>query len=111
MFMDYLYKDTAEALGEWQKILDYLVPGFGTDGLMDEVWELARCNVEMPHFGNLCQVVILERLTSVIAERWPNWDTEYSVNSVASYFSINGVDIIEFWQFVELMESETVLAA
>jgi hypothetical protein len=53
----------------------------------------------------------LERLTSVIAERWPNWDTDYSVNSVASYFSINGVDIIEFWQFAKLMKSETVLAA
>lgn len=98
----FIYADTAANLSVWQQILDSLKPG-SSDSIIDDVWEAARTSAEMPHFGNLCQDIVLGRLKDVLLQLRPDWQIDYCVNAVATDFSVNGTCICDGGQIDEML--------
>ena len=105
MYARFIYDETSPALDQWQRILYRLQPE-AEDSLLHDVWERARLCDEIPHFGNLCQHTVLGRLKEAVNQRWPDWQVDYFVNAADSHFSVNGIDIRDYWQFFQLADNE-----
>ncbi len=50
--------------------------------LFDSVWEVAREYEEMPHFGNICQEIVLKDLKREIRFCRPDWSVVYRLMHV-----------------------------
>ena len=106
MFPDIIYRDTACALDEWLKILKYLNPYYSKGMLFDSVWEVAREYEEMPHFGNICQEIVLKDLKREIRFCRPDWSVVYEINARASFLMVDDQDIVDYGQFLEMLKED-----
>ncbi|OSI12965.1 hypothetical protein [Neisseria canis] len=107
MLSDYLYLDTSDNLGEWQEILDYLEPG-STEDLMEDVWAFAKENEAMPHFGNICQFIVLDRIKDAVEKRWPECKVNYFVNAIDTHIALNNTIICDYKQFEAAIAQYTI---
>lgn len=81
------WDDVVSDFDDWLILLNHLDD---SDGLEHEVWAIARMYEKVPHFGNIRQSLVAERLSEAITQRWPFLEVEYHINAICSYFSING---------------------
>mgnify|MGYP006337767913 FL=1 len=81
------WDDVVSDFDDWLILLNHL--DGDCEDLEKEVWEIARRYEKIPHFGNIRQILVAERLCQVINMRWPFLQPEYHINAVCSYFSIN----------------------
>ena len=82
------WDDVVSDFDDWLILLNHL--DGDCEDLEKEVWEIARRYEKIPHFGNIRQILVAERLCQVINMRWPFLQPEYHINAVCSYFSIRG---------------------
>lgn len=85
------WNDVATAFDDWCDLLNQLDGEI--DGLEQAAWEIARVHKNVPHFGNIRQHLLLERLSEVIGSRWPFLEADYHINAICSYFYINGESV------------------
>lgn len=74
--------------GDWCELLRDL----GADSFINfeqDVWDIARQNPTVPHFGDIRQRLIAERLHMAISSRWPFLEVAYCIDAENSYFSVN----------------------
>lgn len=91
----FYFDDVSNDLPVWESLLNDYGDSVGSSCL----WSVAKNFSEMPHFGNLYQELIINRLVRClcdelgIEEDSALLDVNFEINARASYFNINGVAI------------------
>ena len=81
------WDDVVPDLDDWLILLNHLD---GDCDVEDDVWAIARECTDLPHFGNIRQTLVAERLSAAINHRWPFLTVDYHINAICSHFSIDG---------------------
>lgn len=87
--------DVSDDLPTWESILSDYGDPVGDSCL----WSVAKESSEIPHFGNLYQELVINRLIRClcdelgIEEDSPLLDIHFEINAIATYFNINGTVI------------------
>lgn len=75
------WDDVSDSFDGWMNLLRQL----GGDSFINfeqDIWETARTYETVPHFGNLRQHHLLERLQDTIRNRWPFLRTGFLINAL-----------------------------
>ena len=82
------WDDVSDSFDGWMNMLRQL----GGDSFINfeqDIWETARTYETVPHFGNLRQHHLLERLQDTIRNRWPFLRTGFLINALDTHFYVN----------------------
>lgn len=82
------WDDVSDSFDGWMNLLHQL----GGDSFINfeqDIWETARTYETVPHFGNLRQHHLLERLQDTIRNRWPFLRTGFLINALDTHFYVN----------------------
>lgn len=82
------WDDVSDSFDGWMNLLRQL----GGDSFINfeqDIWETARTYETVPHFGNLRQHHLLERLQDTIRNRWPFLRTGFLINALDTHFYVN----------------------
>ncbi|MGC7559829.1 hypothetical protein [Pasteurella sp. PK-2025] len=100
-------EDTSPTLADWEVILN----AFNCNISEDEVWEIARQYSDIPHFGNIYQNLVLNRLKLLfwqlieLEEGEIDININYDINARSSYFYIEGDCIYNESDFLNKVDS------
>lgn len=82
------WNDVSDDYCHWENLLEQLGEN-GCDNFEQEVWDMARQYRELPHFGNIRQHLLLERLRQTIEGRFCFLPVEYRINAVDTHLYVN----------------------
>lgn len=114
---DYIFSfnDTSWYLGQWETILDE----YGDSVCAEEFWLTAREFSTLPHFGNLYQESVIQKLITLFcAELDIVQDSniikfDYYINAIDTHFYINDREICDTDDWYEILDEvrEEILEA
>lgn len=87
--------DVSDDLPAWESILSDYGDSVGDSCL----WSAAKESSELPHFGNLYQGLVINRLVRCLCNEFSIeedsecLDVNFEINAIATYFNINGTAI------------------
>ena len=84
------WDDVVSDFDDWLILLNHLDD---SDGLEHEVWAIARMYEKVPHFGNIRQSLVAERLSEAITQRWPFLQADFFINAPDTHFYVNGESV------------------
>lgn len=85
------WDDVANDYSDWCRLLKQF--GAEMEDEEEAVWGIARQYGYAPHFGNIRQHILLERLAVQIKEKWPQSDVEIYINARDTHFNVNGENV------------------
>lgn len=86
------WDDVSHQFDSWLNLLQQL----GGDSFINfeqDIWEQARAYETTPHFGNLRQQHLLERLRDTVQSRWPFLQADFFINAPDTHFYVNGESV------------------
>lgn len=93
--------DVSALVPEWETILEKLGEAISEE----EIWEVAKCNDDLPHFGNIYQDLLLSRIKYLTEEKFPSITVDFDVNSIASGLYLDNERIYDADTFIEKLEA------